>query len=123
MANGYVSGGKQLQHIVYSIAAETILKNAGESSPKVIVSGYIFPTEKGEGKCFPRSTSRMAEGLKTIEDLFDRMAAGMFVGTGDDCKYCDYKSICPADREQRWKELKLLGDAEVVEMGKIRDQK
>ena len=121
-AKGYVSGGRQLQHILYSIAAERILKNAGESSPKIIVSGYLFPTEKGEGKCFPRATSRMAEGLKTIEDLFDRMAAGMFVGTAEGCKFCDYDSICPADREQRWKELAQLGDGEVVAMGDIRER-
>lgn len=119
-AKGYVAGGTQLQHVIYAITTEQMLRKAGEKSPRVVSSGYIFPTEKGEGKRFPRPTSRIADGLKTIEDLFNRMADGVFLATADGCKFCDYDSVCAADREARWKALLELGDASAISMEEIR---
>ncbi len=44
-------GGRTLQHALYSLAVEEILKKTGvDASPRVVESGYYFPTRRGEGK-------------------------------------------------------------------------
>ncbi len=75
--DGYISKGRQLQHILYAIVVE---KNIGKNCK---VCGYILPTEKGisSGKGYlfmrdPRATERWQEGLSCILDLISN---GIFI--------------------------------------------
>lgn len=97
--NGCFSKGKALQHALYAIAAEIILKQTGvDKSASVSRSGYFFPTEKGTGKRLPRT--RNDDALKKILNaLFDIIKTGVFLPSDDDssCTFCDYASVCGAD--------------------------
>jgi hypothetical protein len=99
-----------------------MLRKAGEASPKVVSSGYIFPTEKGEGKCFVRPTSRIREGLKTIEDLFDLMGKGVFLGAVACPGFCDYVDVCAGNWKDRWKALRKEGDTSARALEEIHDR-
>ncbi|NLT66602.1 MAG: PD-(D/E)XK nuclease family protein [Acidobacteria bacterium] len=107
----YTAGGTQLQHILYGCAAEQVLAGMGERRSAVAVSGYLFSTERADGNFYAmRDTSRRAEGLRVVNELLDAMAAGVFLGTGGNCGYCDWKACCHPDEEQRWKLLAESND-------------
>ncbi|NLT67456.1 MAG: hypothetical protein GXX84_12715 [Acidobacteria bacterium] len=107
----YTAGGTQLQHILYGCAAEQVLAKMGKKNPVVAVSGYLFTTERSDGNfCFVRDAGRRAEGLAVVNELLDAMAAGVFIGTGGNCGYCDWKPCCHPDEEQRWKMLVETSD-------------
>ena len=94
--NGCFSGGKTLQHALYALAAEIILKGTGrDKAPKVKRSGYFFPSEKGTGKRLARSRNDKALG-EILNSLCDIMKAGLFMPSNDNnsCTFCDYKGVC-----------------------------
>lgn len=97
--NEILSGGKVIQHALYAVAAEVILKKTGEDKkPVVRQSGYFFPTEKGTGRRFlkVRNDETVKELLKII---FDIMRSGAFIASAEkeSCTYCDYISVCVPD--------------------------
>jgi ATP-dependent helicase/nuclease subunit B len=89
--------GRTLQHVLYALAAEEILKKEGlDARPRVVESGYYFPTRRGEGKEvlvgeFDRKTLKDLLG-----ELLDIVTKGHFIGSLDkmDCAYCDFRPIC-----------------------------
>ncbi len=90
------SGGKTLQHALYAVAAEIILRNtAGDESASVKRSGYLFPSEKGTGKRLARSRNDKALG-EILNCLCDILKDGLFLPSNDEtsCKYCEYTGIC-----------------------------
>jgi ATP-dependent helicase/nuclease subunit B len=101
--NACFSKGKVLQHALYAIAAEIILKQTGvDKSASVRRSGYFFPSEKGAGKRLSRS--RNDDALSEILNaLFDIVKAGVFLPSDDNssCTYCDYGGVCGADATHR----------------------
>lgn len=89
-------GGKILQHVLYALAAEQIIKKVGlDSSPQVIKSGYYFPTQRGEGNEIlvgRFSRERLGELLKEILNI---LSTSHFVVNPDaECVYCDFVPIC-----------------------------
>jgi ATP-dependent helicase/nuclease subunit B len=121
--NQYTAGGTQLQHVLYACAAEQILRKLGAKNPKVVISGYLFPTERSDGNvCVPRNARRRAEGLAVLSDLLDAMASGIFLGTGANCKYCDWGDACHADEKERWDALSGAQDDSAAELGVINEQ-
>jgi len=119
----YTAGGSQLQHVLYACAAEQILCRLGEKNAKVVVSGYLFPTERSDGNvCVPRDARRRGEGLAVVNDLLDAMASGIFLATGDGCRYCNWAAACSADEAERWKLLTAAGDESAAAMEKIYEQ-
>lgn len=84
-------GGRQLQHTLYSLALEYLLKN------KVSQSEYYFPTTKGKGKRVERSQDGREEFFELLNDLLGLITHGHFVRTDqkeEDCKYCVYSPVC-----------------------------
>ncbi len=97
--NGCFSKGKVLQHALYAVAAEIILRKTGkDGAASVSRSGYFFPTEKGTGKRLPRSRND-DELRKILNSLFDMLKAGIFLPSEDksSCKFCDYAGVCGDD--------------------------
>jgi hypothetical protein len=93
----YLKQGRQVQHALYSYAAETILRQSGKDPQAEVESaGYIFPTEKGEGQRFARPQCKRYRALESLEKSLDLLAAGFFCVTDDDghCTYCDYIAAC-----------------------------
>lgn len=112
---GYLFRGRQVQHALYAIAAEEIIRQSlpGES-PQVSISGYYFPTEKGEGRRVRRPQAKQAKLTKALNNLFDLLAAGAFVASDDGkkCAYCEYQQVCSGQSAvERSKELVRGGSA------------
>jgi ATP-dependent helicase/DNAse subunit B len=93
----YIKGGRQLQHTLYAIALEKILQEKQiDPSAKVSLSGYSFPSVKGEGQRFLRPQENRELFYEVVENLLDMITHGHFGVTDDssDCKYCDFTTIC-----------------------------
>jgi RecB family exonuclease len=92
----YLCRGRQVQHALYSIAAEKILATQGVPDPRVQEAGYYFPTERGEGRRVVRCQNQRAVVLEALNHLFDLLKTGVFPAAedGEPCGYCDYIEIC-----------------------------
>jgi len=92
----YLDRGQQVQHALYSIAAEKILAASGFPDPKVQEAGYYFPTEKGEGRRVIRRQNKRTVVLKALDYLFDLLKTGVFTAAEneDRCAFCDYIEVC-----------------------------
>ncbi|EEG79081.1 PD-(D/E)XK nuclease family protein [Dethiobacter alkaliphilus] len=89
--------GRQIQHALYAFAAEAILKQSGtDHNAKVEASGYLFPTDKGEGQRFARLQANRHQILELLSQGLDIVATGTFCATDDQnrCTFCDFKIVC-----------------------------
>ncbi len=98
--HGYLKRGRQVQHALYAMAAEEILRQMGEQDPRVTVAGYYFPTERGEGRRILRSQDKRMLVRQTLGYLFDLLREGMFLPAedGESCSFCDYREVCCYER-------------------------
>ncbi|NLV16314.1 MAG: hypothetical protein GXY50_03770 [Syntrophomonadaceae bacterium] len=92
----YLCRGRQIQHALYSMAAEKILAAQGHSHPRVPEAGYYFPTEKGEGRRVLRRQDQRSVVLTGLNYLFDLLRNGVFTAAEEKeaCVYCDYVEVC-----------------------------
>jgi len=88
--------GRTLQPALYAVALEQILaRERPGAKPRVVESGYFFPSRKGEGheimvRDFDRDRLR-----HLLSDLLGLLEKGYFVAGPDaKCGYCDYKAAC-----------------------------
>jgi len=88
--------GRTLQHVLYALAAEEILKKTGvDARPKVVESGYYFPTRRGEGKEVTVGEFNREELKCLLGELLDILKGGHFiVGLDASCDFCDFRPIC-----------------------------
>jgi ATP-dependent helicase/nuclease subunit B len=89
--SGVYSGGRRLQHALYTHAVEQLFGRRVERA------AYHFPTRKGEGHRLPYERARLDRWPEILEQLFDMIAAGWFPPPFDKevpCKFCDFKAIC-----------------------------
>jgi ATP-dependent helicase/nuclease subunit B len=119
-------GGRTLQHVLYALAAEAILKNTGvDAKAKVVESGYYFPTRRGEGKeVTVKEFDREAlKGL--LGELLDIVRKGHFIGSLDktDCTYCDFQPICGEGAADRTKAKKNANPEEFGIMDRLKEYK
>lgn len=96
---GVLRQGRQLQHALYGLATEIILRRCGvDHAARVRSAGYIFPTQKGEGQriCWPAESRK--DALRVLSKLLDLAAAGVFCASHDEerCYLCQYKTVCRA---------------------------
>ena len=87
---GTFHGGRRLQHALYAMAAETLLR-----SP-VAAGEYHFPTRKGENRVV-RFDRRCLAGIGALlARMLEGVAHGSFVPTdeADDCRFCDFAPAC-----------------------------
>ncbi len=96
----YLCRGRQIQHALYAIAAESILRDRLGGRPRVELSGYYFPTRRGEGRRLARPQSDRSPVAGLMGRLFDLLAGGAFLATddGEACAYCDYGEVCDQQR-------------------------
>jgi ATP-dependent helicase/nuclease subunit B len=89
-------GGRTLQHVLYALAAEEILKKTGvDKGPRVVESGYYFPTRRGEGKEVTVKGFDREKLKELLRELLDIVSKGHFiVGLDVTCGYCDFLPIC-----------------------------
>jgi CRISPR/Cas system-associated exonuclease Cas4 (RecB family) len=92
--------GRQIQHAIYAIAAEEILKVVlPDASPRVMIAGYLFPSKKGEGRQVHREVSSRENLYSLLNTMYEIIENGTFVASHDDsnCSYCDYAEVCSQD--------------------------
>ncbi|MCC3358616.1 PD-(D/E)XK nuclease family protein [Bacillus sp. REN16] len=91
----FFKGGRQLQHLLYTLAIEAHLGIDGGSVKK---SSYLFPTRKGAGKRFVREQEETTRtnGIDILDKLLSIVGHGHFTMTDDEneCKFCDFKKVC-----------------------------
>jgi ATP-dependent helicase/nuclease subunit B len=104
----YLCGGRQVQHALYAIAAEKILRDRLGCDPRVESAVYYFPTKRGEGRRVVRPESDRSLITNLMGHLFGILESGAFLATDDReaCGYCDYAEVC--DREQAVSRAKAL---------------
>ncbi len=101
-----VQRGKLLQLPVYGLAARQLLGD--EVDIKV---AYWFVTEKGNFKTRPPSPGNLDKMLGPFSDAVDTITGGIGArlfpaNPGKDngnCRYCDFKNLCPTRRERHWR--------------------
>jgi RecB family exonuclease len=92
--------GRQIQHAIYAIAAEEILKALSPgTSPRVMIAGYLFPSKKGEGRQVHRKVNERESLFKLLNTMYEIIEKGTFVASHDNshCTYCDYAEVCNQD--------------------------
>lgn len=94
-----IHGGRQIQHALYAMALEALLGRAGIAAP-VSRSGYFFPGRKGEGQRMPMLLD-LAQTRDVLVRLLDLLREGLFPHAiaKEDCRYCDYESVCGGAQE------------------------
>lgn len=102
-----VMGGTKLQLHIYARAARR--SHGSESEP--VRARYWCVSEKGEFREFSVDLDTTAERFhEALDVITSGIRAGHFPARpGEDgffgyenCGYCDFKSVCPTDRDRRW---------------------
>jgi len=98
--------GKSLQHALYAEAAERILKEKKiDEAARVTVTGYSFPTGRGDGREILIENFDRARLKELLLDLFAVLEKGYFlVNPKASCDFCDYGVVCGKDVITRTKE-------------------
>jgi len=108
--------GRILQHALYSVAAEQIIKKTGKDpSPEVVQSGYYFPTRKGDGREFLVERFDRGRLGELLLELLDVLSQGNFVVNPElkvECSYCDFNPICGEDAPEKAKAKKDMNPGE-----------
>lgn len=96
-----IHGGRRIQPALYAMALEVLLERAGLRAP-VSRSGYFFPGRKGEGQRIPVALDPDAT-RDVLGRLLDLLAAGAFPHSDaeEDCRFCDYETVCGGARRAR----------------------
>jgi CRISPR/Cas system-associated exonuclease Cas4 (RecB family) len=89
-ASGVFEGGRRLQHVLYSAAAERLFGR------EVARAEYQFPSRGSENHRARYDRRQMADGLGIVTDLLDLVRNGWYLPTNsaDDCARCDYATVC-----------------------------
>jgi len=116
--------GKNIQHALYAIAAEKLLRKLQKDEKlSVTSSGYLFPTEKETGRLliYGRNDTQLKQ---LLELLFDIIRTGIFIPSNekDSCTYCDYTDICGESVKERTRlKFENMNNSEIVILKKLED--
>jgi len=96
MDRANVKQGRQLQPLLYTLAAQAILDQGLAPVARVDASGYLFPTRRGEGHMIARSAEANTRGIAALDCLLDLLAKGSFScrHNNEECLFCDYRIVC-----------------------------
>jgi ATP-dependent helicase/nuclease subunit B len=92
----YYKKGRQIQHVLYSMAAENLLRQHYDSEASVVRGGYYFPGPKGEGLRIERDETKRGEALRILDQLFSLLTTGVFPSAYDTdaCSFCLCSPAC-----------------------------
>jgi ATP-dependent helicase/nuclease subunit B len=92
----YINRGRHLQHALYGVAAEIVLKRKLDSEARVVRSGYFFPSPRGEGQRIVKNQLDREELFEVLESLFELLKEGVFPSSydGEPCHFCEFDRIC-----------------------------
>ncbi len=92
----YINRGRHVQHALYGVAAEILLRKQIDSKAKVVRSGYFFPSPRGEGHRICKEPLNRQALFDALESLFELLREGVFPSSydGDACHICEFDRIC-----------------------------
>jgi ATP-dependent helicase/nuclease subunit B len=104
--SGDYDGGRRLQHVIYAAVAERLYDGL------VSRAEFQFPSRKSENHRAIYRQPAIRNGLRIINDLLGLVEAGHFYPTNesDDCRFCDYASICRVRVDDYGKVMAPLAD-------------
>jgi ATP-dependent helicase/nuclease subunit B len=91
-----IDEGRVVQPVLYvSIVGHRLREIHGDAA-EVSYFGFFFPDVRSAGQRIQYSREQLDEGVEVLEQLCRLIAGGAFVATHetDDCRWCDYRSIC-----------------------------
>lgn len=115
--------GQTLQHVLYSVAAECILKKLKlDDTPKVVKSGYYFPTRRGEGREILIEREKWSEYTSLLQVLMNILKQGFFLISPDAfCDYCEFAPICGTKAKDQAKEKKQYCAEEYAVFNRLKE--
>ena len=96
--SGVYNGGRQLQHLIYTLAVGEVLDRPAAGMD------YHFPTRRGENRVRSFESGELDTGGGLVATLLEGAASGHFPATDnakDDCRFCDFGDLCGV-RVGRW---------------------
>ena len=107
-----VRRGMRLQLPVYGLAARQLLGDGVD-----VLAAYWFVSAKGNFKTRPQKPAPLDEMLEPFADavgtITDGIGKGLFPANpgkdGANCRYCDFKNLCPTRREWHWRQKRRDG--------------
>lgn len=113
------AGGLHIQHAVYGLALEGILKETGqEKEPVIRQSGYFFPSERGKSRevLYPFEKDNLCALLSMLGMIVEQ---GTFIplytkSRKTRCRYCDFRPVCDISCRTDRIEKKMEKNAEGV---------
>jgi hypothetical protein len=116
--------GRVVQHLLYMLAVEQCLTEAGVVNARVAAFRFLFPTVQAQGEDVPFERDTLEAGREVLGRLCDIAGAGCFTPTDDpdDCRYCGYALICgdTASQAVRMAAKLAAGDPALAAMRKLR---
>jgi ATP-dependent helicase/nuclease subunit B len=115
--------GRALQHVLYSVAAEKMLAKLGmDAAPRVVESGYYFPTRRGEGREILFQRRQWARWVELLQVLLTILEQGNFLIPPDaKCTYCDYAPVCGTGATDRTAAKVLRNPDEYAAWERLKD--
>jgi ATP-dependent helicase/DNAse subunit B len=109
-------GGTELQLALYNRAAKALYPDR-----EVTEAVYYYATATGEYRRKARpATPEVDATLTTVLSTLDELAAaGVFPPVADNCKFCDFQSVCGPFREAR--AARKSGDPRLAAIKRLRD--
>jgi ATP-dependent helicase/nuclease subunit B len=115
--------GRRVQSVLYLRMIEAALRK--NLDPKAIVErfGYFFPSIRAHGRRVDWDANTLADGVTILEGLCGSVEDGAFVATDDkdDCRYCDYASICRDVNQVTSQSKELLDRNDLVPLKHFRE--
>ena len=105
MSKDPIRRGTRLQLPVYGLATRELLGQGME-----VLVAYWFVSSKGEFKTRPPKPANLDDMLDSFTDavqtITDGIGKGLFPAnpgrSGNNCRYCDFKHLCPTRRLRDW---------------------
>ncbi len=93
--------GRVVQNLLSLRLTEARLRQTVAPDARVERFGYFFPGVRAHGERIAWTPEELAPGRGVLARLAAVAASGCFLATNttDDCRYCDYRSICGDDAE------------------------
>lgn len=119
--------GRLLQHALYWHMAQEQLRKQTDADAKVTQVGYFFPSKQGKGARYVWSAEELMEAKGILDRLYRIVESGAFLATDkpEDCKYCEFNSVCrlPEDVEASQRKLMNVDNKVLLPMRELRHGK
>jgi len=122
-ANDPFIQGRRTQSLLYLKMIEAAIRK--KLNPNAVVErfGYFFPTIRALGLRYDWNANTLATGMMILERLCLMIADGAFLATNDvnDCKFCDYRSVCRDVHGVTWQSKSFLNGPDFPPLQHLRE--